>query len=69
MKVAPVSFTGYRIDAKKNKNVQFLYNKASEVLKQSQQTVVYKTNEITFDKMTDAMRLAFEKFRIIVDKT
>lgn len=64
MQIQPVTFQAYRIDAKENKNVKFLYNKASDVLEKEKQTVTYATDYIQFDKLTEQMRLAFEKLKI-----
>lgn len=63
-RITPITFTGYRIDAKDNKNVKYLYNKACDVLSKEQQTVTYATDYIKFDKLTEQMRLAFEKLKI-----
>lgn len=64
-RTTPVSFRAYQINANQNKQVKFLYNKASDILKQEQQTVIFATDYIKFDKMTEKLKLAFEKAKII----
>lgn len=67
-RITPITFRAYRIDAKDNKNVKYLYNKAYDILSKEQQTVTYATDYIQFDKLTETMRLAFEKLKIKVEK-
>lgn len=63
-----IQYKGYMIKTKDNKNVEFLYNKIHDVFEKEQQTIIYATDYVKFDKLTDKIKQKLEKFNIIFAK-
>lgn len=65
MKIQSITFNGYKINTKDNKQVKYLYNKSYDILTQEQQTITFARDFIKFDRLTKKIKLAFEKAKII----